>query len=65
MPVQFINAEEACRLVPDRATVGLIGGGGGLVEASLLHESMERRFLKTGKPEGPVSYTHLTLPTMS
>ena len=26
MPVQFINAEEACRLVPDRATVGLIGG---------------------------------------
>ena len=35
MPVQFINAEEACRLVPDRATVGLIGGGGGLVEASL------------------------------
>ena len=52
MPVQFINAEEACRLVPDRATVGLIGGGGGLVEASLLHESMERRFLETGKPEG-------------
>ena len=35
MPVQFINAEEACRLVPDRANVGLIGGGGGLVEASL------------------------------
>ncbi|MEC8187030.1 MAG: CoA-transferase, partial [SAR324 cluster bacterium] len=52
MPVQFINAEEACRLVPDRANVGLIGGGGGLVEASLLHESMERRFLETGKPEG-------------
>ena len=52
MPVQFISAEEACRLVPNRATVGLIGGGGGLVEASLLHESMERRFLETGKPEG-------------
>ena len=52
MPVQFINAEEACRLVLDRATVGLIGGGGGLVEASLLHESMERRFLETGKPKG-------------
>ena len=38
-------------MVPDGATVGLIGGGSGLVEASLLHEHMEKRFLGTGKPE--------------
>ena len=48
----FLEAEEAIATVPDGATVGLIGGGGGLVEASLLHEAIETRFLQTGKPEG-------------
>ena len=52
MAIQFLDAEKACALVPDNATIGLIGGGGGLVEASLLHEQMEKRFLETGKPEG-------------
>ncbi len=52
MSVQFLSAEDACALVPDYATVGLIGGGGGLVEATLLHEHMEKRFLSTGKPKG-------------
>ena len=39
-------------MVPDYATVGLIGGGGGLVEATLLHEHMEKLFLDTGRPKG-------------
>ena len=52
MSVQFLSAEEACAMVPDYATVGLIGGGGGLVEATLLHEHMEKRFLDTGRPKG-------------
>ncbi len=52
MAVQFLDAAQACAQVPDHSTIGLIGGGGGLVEASLLHEHMERRFLETGKPEG-------------
>ena len=51
MSVRFLNAEEAVATVRDGATIGLIGGGGGLVEASLLHEQMEKRFLSTGKPE--------------
>ena len=51
MSIRFLNAEDAVAMVPDGATVGLIGGGGGLVEASLLHEHMEKRFLRTGKPE--------------
>ena len=52
MSVQFLSAEEACAMVPDYATVGLIGGGGGLVEATLLHEHMEKLFLDTGRPKG-------------
>ena len=36
MKVQFLSATEAIELIPDEATVGLIGGGGGLVEATLL-----------------------------
>ena len=49
--VRFLSARDAVALVPDGATVGLIGGGGGLVEASLLHEHMEKRFLETGQPK--------------
>lgn len=51
MSTEFLSAEEAVSLVPDGATIGLIGGGSGLVEATLLHEHMEKRFLDTGKPE--------------
>ncbi len=51
MSTRFLDADEAVALVPDGATVGLIGGGGGLVEASLLHEHTEKRFLNTGKPK--------------
>lgn len=47
---KFMSAEAAADLIADGDTVGLIGGGGGLVEASLLHESVEKRFLGTGRP---------------
>lgn len=45
-----MNAAEAAALVGDGDTVGLIGGGGGLVEATLLHAAVEQRFLATGHP---------------
>jgi acyl CoA:acetate/3-ketoacid CoA transferase len=45
-----MTAAQAAALVGDGSTVGLIGGGGGLVEASLLHESMEQQFLNSGRP---------------
>ncbi len=47
---KFMSAEAAANLIRDGDTVGLIGGGGGLVEASLLHESVEARFLRSGQP---------------
>ncbi len=51
MKVQFLSAKEAIELIPDEATIGLIGGGGGLVEATLLHHHVEKRFLATGHPK--------------
>lgn len=47
---KFMSADQAIALIPDGATLGLIGGGGGLCEASLLHESCEARFLAEGHP---------------
>ncbi|MAZ15031.1 MAG: acyl CoA:acetate/3-ketoacid CoA transferase [Ahrensia sp.] len=47
---RFVTAAEAVSLVPDDATLGLVGGGGGLCEAMLLHEQIEKRFLETGHP---------------
>jgi propionate CoA-transferase len=51
MKVRFLSAKAAIDLIPDKATVGLIGGGGGLVEATLLHQHVEKRFLETGHPK--------------
>ncbi|WP_205853308.1 acyl CoA:acetate/3-ketoacid CoA transferase [Zhengella mangrovi] len=51
MDNKFMTAAEAVALVPDGATIGLIGGGGGLCEAMALHEAIERRFLDTGHPK--------------
>ena len=51
MTDKFITAEQAACLISDGDTVGLIGGGGGLVEATLLHEMVERRFLDSGHPK--------------
>ena len=39
IPSKFIDSAEVAALIEDGDTVGLIGGGGGLVEASLLHWS--------------------------
>ncbi len=51
MPIdKFMTPEAAVRLIGDGDTVALIGGGGGLVEASCLHEAVEKRFLATGHP---------------
>ncbi|MDP7619168.1 MAG: CoA-transferase [Dehalococcoidia bacterium] len=50
MSVRFVTPEEAAALVPDGATVGLVGGGGGLMEPTLLHEHVEKRFLSSGRP---------------
>lgn len=50
--VKFMSAAEAAALIAEGDTIGLVGGGGGLVEASLLHEAVERRFLETGQPTG-------------
>ena len=46
------SASEAAALVPDGATLGTIGGGGGLVEADALLAAVEARFLTTGSPTG-------------
>ncbi len=48
---KFIGADEVAALIPDNATIGLIGGGGGLVEATLLHEKVETHYLETGNPK--------------
>jgi acyl CoA:acetate/3-ketoacid CoA transferase len=45
-----MSADAAVGLIKDGDTIGLIGGGGGLVEATLLHRSVEKRFLETGGP---------------
>lgn len=45
-----MSADEAVALIDDGQTVALIGGGGGLMEASHLFEAVERRFLSTGRP---------------
>jgi len=47
---KFMSADAAVALIEDGDTVALIGGGGGLVEASSLHEAVERRFLASGHP---------------
>jgi len=47
---KFVSAADAAALIRDGDTVGLIGGGGGLMEASTLFAAVERRFLETGHP---------------
>jgi propionate CoA-transferase len=47
---KFIDAAKVADLITDGDTIGLIGGGGGLVEATLLHAVVEERFLGTGSP---------------
>jgi propionate CoA-transferase len=48
---KFVSAEQAVALIKDGDTIGLVGGGGGLVEATCLHAAVEKRFLETGHPK--------------
>ncbi len=52
MKNKLIRAEQAAQLIPDGATLGTIGGGGGLVEADALLAAIEARFLESGRPRG-------------
>ena len=51
-PNKVMSAAAAVALIDDGATVGLVGGGGGLCEATTLHQAVERRFLASGHPRG-------------
>lgn len=52
MTHKFMTADQAARLIPDGATLGLVGGGGGLLEADALLEAVEQRFLQGQGPHG-------------
>ncbi len=47
---KFMAAESAAALVGDGATVGLVGGGGGLLEADTVMAALEARFLAGAGP---------------
>jgi len=47
---KFMSAAQAAELIRDGDTVGLMGGGGGLMEATCLFEAVQARFLKSGAP---------------
>lgn len=46
-----MSAAEAAELIRDGDTVGLMGGGGGLMEATCLFEAVQARFLATRHPQ--------------
>lgn len=50
MKSKFMSADAAAALIGDGATVALMGGGGGLMEATCLFQAVERRFLATQHP---------------
>ncbi|MDQ0134921.1 acyl CoA:acetate/3-ketoacid CoA transferase [Neorhizobium galegae] len=47
---KFMTADEAVKLIKDGDTVALIGGGGGLMEATHTFRAVSRRFLETSTP---------------
>lgn len=47
---KFMSADEAVALIRDGDTVSLIGGGGGLMEASHVFRAVSRRFAATSQP---------------
>lgn len=52
MKNKFMTADDAVRLIRDGDTVALMGGGGGLMEATHLFQAVERRFLAGEGPHG-------------
>ena len=53
----FLSADEAVALIRDSDTVAVVGGGGGLLEASALFAAVERRFLD-GRGPHDISLVH-------
>ncbi len=47
---KFMTAAQAADLIRDNDTVALMGGGGGLMEATCLFEAVQARFLSTQTP---------------
>lgn len=47
---KFMTAAQAAKLIQDNDTIGLMGGGGGLMEATHLFEAVQTRFLSTQTP---------------
>jgi propionate CoA-transferase len=47
---KFMTADAAVGLIKDGDTVALVGGGGGLMEATHTFRAVSRRFLETGAP---------------
>ena len=47
---KFMTADQAVGLIKDGDTVALVGGGGGLMEATHTFRAVSRRFLTTGYP---------------
>jgi acyl CoA:acetate/3-ketoacid CoA transferase len=51
MQTKFMTAAQAAQLIQDGDTVGLMGGGGGLMEATHLFDAVQERFLSTQAPK--------------
>ncbi len=49
---KFMTAAQAVALIRDGDTVGLMGGGGGLMEATHVFEAVQARFIATQHPRG-------------
>jgi propionate CoA-transferase len=47
---KFVTATQAAELIRDGDTIGLMGGGGGLMEATCLFEAVQARFMATQQP---------------
>ena len=47
---KFMSADDAVNLIKDGDTLALIGGGGGLMEATHTFRAVSKRFLSTGFP---------------
>lgn len=50
MNEKFVSARQAAELIRDGDTVGLMGGGGGLMEASHIFDAIQTRYLSTQTP---------------
>ncbi|MFD4711176.1 acyl CoA:acetate/3-ketoacid CoA transferase [Streptomyces sp. NPDC058430] len=48
----LLDADAAATRIPDGAVLALTGSGGGILEADEIFAAIERRFLKTGSPQG-------------